>query len=54
MITLQGHTADYEGPSTDEKPVDNIEINAKFYELDTGKKYYFNGETWSEIGGSTT
>ena len=26
-------------------------INAKFEELDTGNVYYFDGTTWSKVGG---
>lgn len=53
MITLQGNTATYCGESTDDKPTDAA-VNAKFLELDTGDKYYFDGSTWEKIGGSTT
>lgn len=52
-ITLQGHTADYYGESTDDKPTD-AEINTKYTELNTGKEFFFNGSTWVEIGGTTT
>lgn len=49
------HGTDYvelEGLSTDDpKPTEGIGVNSKFYELDTNKAYYFDGETWSEIGG---
>lgn len=40
----------YEGLSTDEKPTENVGINALFLELDTGKFYYFNGVSWAEVG----
>lgn len=50
MVTLQGSSPIYQGESTDEKPI-NADINAIFEELDTGKEYYFDGTSWSEIGG---
>ena len=40
-----------EGTSQDDKPLEGIGVNSKFYELDTGKTYYFDGEDWSEVGG---
>lgn len=56
MITNRwSHGTDYvelEGDSTDdEKPTEGIGVNSKFFELDTGKQYYFDGETWKQIGG---
>lgn len=42
-----------EGLSTDSKPTENIGINSKFTELDTGDTYYFTGETWAKVGGDT-
>lgn len=54
MITLnncqQGNENDYKGLSTDTKPT-NCAVNSLFLELDTGDFYYFDGETWSKIGG---
>ena len=50
MITLQGATAIYQGKSTDSKPTD-VDINTLFEELDTGNEYYFDGSTWSKVGG---
>lgn len=50
MITLQGATAIYQGESTDQKPTD-VDINTLFEELDTGNEYYFDGSTWSKVGG---
>lgn len=50
------HGTDYvelEGVSTDTKPTEGIGVNSKFYELDTGKQFYFDGEAWAEIGGET-
>ena len=41
-----------EGLSTDTKPTENIGINSKFYELDTNDTYYFDGTTWSKVGGA--
>lgn len=40
----------YKGLSTDEKPT-TCAINSIFLELDTGDFYYFNGTTWSKVGG---
>ena len=40
-----------EGVSTDTKPTEGIGVNSKFYELNTGDTYYFDGETWSKVGG---
>ena len=40
---------DYKGLSTDTKPTD-CTVNSLFLELDTGDFYYFNGETWEEVG----
>ena len=48
------HTTDYvelEGLSTDIKPIEGIGVNSKFYELNTGDTYYFDGEDWSKVGG---
>lgn len=42
-----------EGLSTDSKPTENIGVNSKFYELDTGDTYYFTGEAWQKVGGAT-
>ena len=42
-----------EGLSTDTKPTENIGINSKFYELNTGDTYYFNGTTWAKVGGAS-
>lgn len=42
-----------EGVSDDDKPTENIGVNSKFLELDTGKQFYFDGESWAEIGGET-
>jgi hypothetical protein len=54
MITLNGSRADLMGLSGDTKPETGIEINTLFLELDTGCFYYFTGETWAEVGGSTS
>lgn len=48
------HSTNYvelEGTSQDTKPLEGIGVNSKFYELDTNKTYYFDGEDWQEIGG---
>lgn len=52
MVTLNGNCADYKGESTDIKPV-NVPVNTLFLELDTGDFYYYNGEEWVIVGGST-
>ena len=41
-----------EGVSGDTKPIENIGVNSKFYELDTGDTYYFDGSDWSKVGGN--
>ncbi len=49
------HMTDYvelEGLSTDTKPTEGIGVNSKFYELNTGDTYYFDGENWSKVGGA--
>jgi hypothetical protein len=49
------HGTDYvelEGVADDDKPTENIGVNSKFYELDTGKEYYFDGDAWQEVGGA--
>lgn len=48
------HGTDYvelEGTSQDNKPEENIGVNSKFYELDTGDTYYWTGEAWAKVGG---
>lgn len=49
-ITLKGASAELVGVSTDTKPVE-AEQNQIFHELDTNDFYYFDGETWSKVGG---
>ena len=49
MVTLKGYTANVLGLSTDAKPTTGVDTNTKFRELDTGKRYYFNGSAWAEI-----
>lgn len=41
---------EYKGLSTDTKPT-TCAVNSLFLELDTGDFYYFDGETWSKVGG---
>ena len=41
----------YEGLSTDNKPTENVGINALFLELDTGDFYYWDGSDWVKVGG---
>ncbi len=54
MITNKlGRSSNYvelEGDSQDTKPTDGIGVNSKFYELDTGDTYYFDGSAWVKIG----
>lgn len=40
---------EYLGVSGDDKPTD-CAVNSTFLELNTNKKYYFDGEEWQEIG----
>ena len=50
------HGTDYvelEGLSTDTKPTEGIGVNSKFYELNTGDTYYFNGTAWAKVGGAS-
>ena len=53
MVTQNSNRIDceYEGLSTDSKP--DAPVNATFFELDTGKFYYFDGSSWEEVGGSS-
>ena len=46
---LEGDLA-YEGLSTDNKPTENIPMNALFLELDTGDFYFWNESTWEKVG----
>lgn len=50
MITNNGSSAGLCGLSSDDKPT-NVDVNTIFLELDTGIFYFFNGETWEEVGG---
>jgi len=47
---LQGDTC-YQCLSTDEKPTENVPLNALLLELDTGDFYYFDGSDWAKVGG---
>ena len=41
-----------EGLSTDnDKPTEGIGKFSRFFELDTGDEYYFDGTTWNKVGG---
>ena len=42
-----------EGEHGDTKPTEGIGVNSKFYELDTGDTYYFDGTTWNKVGGES-
>lgn len=48
MTNLENQFPTYSGMSTDDKPSD-AEKNAIFFEVDTGKFYYFDGDAWHEI-----
>ena len=37
-----------EGEHADTKPTEGIGVNSKFYELDTGDVYYFDGSAWKK------
>lgn len=43
-----------EGVADDDKPTENIGVNSKFFELDTGKEFYFDGNEWQEKGGTSS
>ena len=47
----KGTRFDYMGLSTDSKPTDGIDVNSLFLELDSGYLYYYDGSTWSKVGG---
>lgn len=51
MVTINGRPADLRGLSTDEKPTNDVAPNTLFLEVDTGKFYYFDGESWGKVGG---
>ena len=48
MTNLENQFPTYSGMSNDDKPSD-AEKNAIFFEVDTGKFYYFDGDAWHEI-----
>lgn len=50
MITLN-NILGLRGLSTDIKPTDGILTNCRFWELDTGKYYYFDGAAWQDAPG---
>lgn len=50
MVTKR-NLYEYKGLSTDTKPTFGIPVNALFLELDTGDFYYFDGTSWSKVGG---
>lgn len=43
-----------EGVEDDVKPTEGIGVNSKFFELDTGKEFYFDGTQWQEKGGASS
>lgn len=51
-LSHETNYVELEGLSTDTKPTENIGVNSKFYELNTGDTYYFNGTTWAKVGGA--
>lgn len=40
----------YEGLSTDNKPTEDVPVNALYLELDTGDFYYFDEGSWVKVG----
>ena len=51
MTDKMAHGTNYvelEGESSETKPTENIGVNSKFYELDTGDFYYFDGSAWKK------
>ena len=53
MVTYENKGLDLRGTSEDDKPTEGVEVNTKFYELDTNDEYYFTGETWAKVGGES-
>ena len=51
-VTIKGSAANYLGKSTDDKP-DDAGVNSIFTELDTNTDYYFDGSSWSKVGGES-
>ena len=51
MVTVNA-TTDYRCMSTDGKPT-CADVNALLLEVDTGDFYYFDGEDWGKVGGTT-
>ena len=44
------HDANYvelEGEHADTKPTENVGVNSKFHELDTGDDFYWDGSAWT-------
>lgn len=50
----QSNDMELKGLSTDTKPTEvdgnKVDVNSLFFELDTGKIFYFDGEIWKEVG----
>ena len=50
----QSNDVELKGLSTDIKPTkvdgNTIDVNSLFFELDTGRVYYYDGEIWKEVG----
>lgn len=49
----KGNCPTFMGLSTDEKPTNTGE-NSLFWELDTGKLYYYANSTWTEYTGDAS
>lgn len=52
-ITNKGASLELYCDSADTLPVEGYDVNTIATELDTGKKYYFDGTAWTEIGSNT-
>lgn len=51
--TSKNYSPTFMGLSTDEKPTTTGE-NSLFWELDTGKLYYYANSTWTEYTGNAS
>lgn len=54
MVTMSSYengVPEYVGLSTDQKPTEGVPNGATFFEMNTGKVYFFNaaGSTWVEV-----
>ena len=48
--SFESKHAEILGLSLDTKPTD-VQVNDMFIELDTGDAYFWNGDSWQQIGG---